>query len=153
MLIVSAAILISLSAGTVKYIFEGDEGKVKRVIYAAKGLIEKEKPFGLTGLISVHYYDDFDNDRRALLLIAKDFFDSCESIAVRIDNIDVKVEDKDAVAAVDAAAYWQENGAKDILYDVYKLKALFRKEEGGWKLIKLEFLEPEDNALLNSRTG
>jgi hypothetical protein len=148
-----AVLLAFLAVNVAKYIFEGDEGKVKRVIYTGKALIEKEKTIGLTDVISVDYYDDFDNDRRMLLLIAKDFFDSCKSIIIKIDNLSVKVEDKAAVADIYATAYWQENGSKDILYDVYKAKASFRKEEGGWRLIKLEFLEPEHMTILNPKVS
>jgi len=153
LLIVLAVVLVFLAVNVVTYIFEGDEGKVKRAIYTGKALIEKEKGLGLTNLISVDYYDDFGNDRRMLLLIAKDFFDSCKSIAIKIDNLDVKVEDKNAVADVEATAYWQENGSKDILYDVYKAKVFFRKEENGWKVVKFEFLEPENITILSPKVS
>ncbi len=51
--------LIFLSVNAVKCIFEGDEEKIKRAVYAGKTLIEKEKPLGLANLISIDYYDDF----------------------------------------------------------------------------------------------
>lgn len=150
-LILLAVVLVFLAVEAIKYAFEGDEGKVRRTIYTGKALIEKEKALGVTGLISIDYYDDFGNDRRMLLLIAKDFFDSCKVILVKIDNLAIKVEDKNAVADIDATAYWQENNSKDVLYDVYKVKASFRKEKDGWKLIKLEFLEPEHMTILSPR--
>ncbi|MDP3790154.1 MAG: hypothetical protein Q8R48_07125 [Candidatus Omnitrophota bacterium] len=153
LLIFLIASLVFLAANGLKYLLEGDEGKIKRVVYAGKALMEKKKALGLTGLISIDYYDDFSNDRRMLLLIARDFFDSCENILIKIDKMSIKAEDKNAVADIDATAYWKENGSKDILYDVYKVKASFRKEDGGWKLIKLEFLKPENINILSPRVS
>jgi hypothetical protein len=122
-------------------------------VHRAKTFLEKKNLLGLADAVSADYYDEFGNDRRAVLLAARDFFDDCKSLAIKIEKLDVKIEDKNAFAGADAVAYWTEEGLSSIFYDSYKTRVFFRKEDGVWKVIKLEFLEPEHKIILGPRVG
>jgi hypothetical protein len=124
-------------------IIEGECGRLKKTVYTAKKLTEKEDVFGLTKYISADYQDELGNDKHSLLLIAKTFFDKYKNILILIEKLDIeKIEGGNADIIIEATMYWQENTSEDIIYDTVEVKAKFKKEQNGWKLIELKFLEP-----------
>lgn len=132
---------------------EGENGRLKRTIYKAKRLTERENILALVDHISPDYSDELGNDRRSLLLIAKSFFDDYRNILILIDVLEIEIEEKNAIAHIEATVYWQGNISSDITYDTVKVKASFRKKRNRWKLTELQFLEPEKKRLFNPMIG
>ncbi len=137
----------------VKIALEGEEGRLKRTIYKAKRLTEREHIVALTNYISSDYSDELGNDRRSLLFIAKSFFDEYRNILIPIKELDIEIEGENASVHIEATVYWQENDSTNIIYDTAEVKAKFKKDKSGWKLIELEFLEQKNKQLFNPLIG
>ena len=137
----------------VTVILEGEKGRLKRTVYKAKRLTEKESILRLVGYISVDYSDELGNDRRTLLLIAKKFFDEYKNILILIDKLEIEIDGENGAVNVEATIYWQETTSEDIIYDTAEVKAKFKKEERNWKLMELEFLEPEKKRYFHPMVG
>lgn len=134
-------------------IFETEETRLKRTIYKAKRLTERENIVGLTNYISIDYSDELGNDRRSLLLIAKNFFDEYKNILILIDALDITVKEEKAFAHIKAMVYWQEKSSEDIISDAAEVEANFKKEGNNWRLIELKFFEPEKKNLFHPMIG
>lgn len=134
-------------------IIEGEKGRLKRTIYKAKRHTERENILGLTGYISREYSDELGNDKQTLLLIAKTFFKEYRNILILIDALEIAIDENDATTNIEATVYWQEKSSENIIYDTLKVKARFKKEERHWRLIELEFFEPEKKRLFSPMMG
>ena len=132
---------------------EGEEGRLKRTVYKAKRLAEREDILALTNHISLDYHDELGNDRRSILLIAKSFFDEYRNILILINSLGIEIEENTALASIEATIYWQGNVSSEITYDTAEVKAIFKKEQNRWRLTELRFLEPEKKRLFNPMTG
>lgn len=148
-----AAILVYLGVRLIGTALEGEEGRLRKAVYKAKRLAEREDVVGLTSLISADYNDELGNDRRALLLIAKSLFDEYRNILIHIDALEIRLEEKSADLNIKTTVYWQENYSDNISYDTAELEARFKKEERHWRLIELKFLEPEKKRLFHPMIG
>ena len=144
MLFISHIIIIML---------EGEKGHLKRTVYKAKRLAERENIVGLTNYISIDYSDELGNDRHTFLLIAKNFFDEYKNILILIDALDIKIQEEKASCHIKATVYWQENSSKDIMSDIAEVEANFKKEGNNWRLIGLEFFQPEKKNLFHPMIG
>ncbi len=123
--------------------FEGEEARLKKAIYKAKRFTEKENVIGLTSCLSADYSDEFGNDRRSLVLLAKSLFDEYRNILITIDELDMEIDGEKATALINATVYWQEDSPDKIIYDNVKLRAFFKKIDGRWKFTEMKFFKPE----------
>ena len=149
----AAIICVLLISRAVTIMLEGEEGRLKRTIYKAKRLTERENILMLTNYISADYFDELGNDRRSILFIAKTFFDNYKNIVIHINSLEISIEDENASADIETTVYWQENESKNIVYDMAKVKAIFKKEQNHWKLIELKFYEKEKKRLFHPMIG
>lgn len=129
--------LILLAINVVVYVFEGEEGRLKRTIYKDKSFVERNDIIALAGAISKEYYDELGNDKRSLIFIAKTFLDDNKNIVIKIDDISVEINNGNGKTQVSGTFYWQGKSDKNILYDNFNVKADFKKEGRRWKLIEL----------------
>ncbi|UCB57036.1 MAG: hypothetical protein JSV30_00095 [Candidatus Omnitrophota bacterium] len=134
--------LILFSA--IKSILEGEEGRLRRLIYSAKRAIEKEDLIRSIFYVSFDYQDKYGNDRSRLFLIGKGLVAEYDNISIKITELEIDIKGENALVEIEALAYGQRQGLEVIEYDKAKLKVHFKKEEGKWKIIELEFLQPED---------
>ena len=149
----AAIICILFIFRVVTIILEGEKGRLKRTIYKAKRVAERENIVGLTKYISADYYDELGNDRRSLLLITKSFFDEYRNILIVINTLEIIIEEEKAAARIEATVYWQESSSHNIIYDTAEVEAIFKKEQSDWKLIELKFFEPEKKRLFHPMLG
>jgi hypothetical protein len=147
------AISVMVIIRIVTVMLEGEEGRLKRTIYKAKKLAERENIVGLTNYISPQYNDEFDNDRRTLLLITKDFFDEYKNILILINDLAIAIDEDNATTQIEATVYWQEPSVENINYDSVKVEAGFKKDNNRWQLIELKFFELEKKRLFNPMVG
>jgi len=130
----------------IKILFEGEMGRIKRVIYAAKTATEREDLFKCISFISQSYTDKYGNDRRSLLAVGKNVFEIYNDIAISIRELDISLDTDTAEAEVQATVVARNVERKETNIfetDTVKFLIFFKKEEGAWKVIKLEFLEPQ----------
>ena len=131
----------------IKGIFEGEEGRLKRLIYSAKRAVERENFIKCASYVSFDYEDKHGNDRNGLFLIVRWFFGEYDNIFIKITELEIEVTDQNALAEIEAVIYGRrDDSSKKVIfeYDKSRFKVEFKKEQGNWKVIGLEFFEPED---------
>ena len=131
----------------VKSFFEGEKGRIKRIIYAAKAATEQENLFKCISFISHNYSDEYGNDRRIILLVAQKAFDIYDNIVIGIRQLNISLDTDTAKAEVEATGVARNVERKETsVFEIETIRFLifFQKEETGWKVISLEFLEPQD---------
>ena len=146
--IIALVAILSVALILIKAPFK-EEDKVKRLIYSGKRAIQKEDLLRCSSYLSFDYADKYGNDRRNLLFVAKTIFNEYNHIFIKITKLEIEVIDQEASAEIEAIGYGQRANTIDeapIEYDVIKLNVKFKKEQKAWKIIELEFLEP-DNVL------
>ncbi|MFC1658708.1 hypothetical protein ACFL1D_04895 [Candidatus Omnitrophota bacterium] len=130
----------------VKNLIEGDKGRIKRIIYAAKRATEREDIFKCISFVSMDYADKYGNDRRSLFAIGQNFFDAYDNIVIGIRQLEISLDTDSAEVNIEAtivARNAQKRETNIFETETAKFLASFQKEEGGWKVIRLEFLDSE----------
>jgi hypothetical protein len=146
-IVIAIAVIVSFIVFCkIKILLEGEEGRIKRVIYAAKSATEQENLFKCISFISQSYADRYGNDRRSLLLIGKEIFQAYDNIIIGIRQLKISSDTDTAEAEVEATGIAINVERKETnIFETETIKFLifFQKEEGGWKVRRLEFLEPQ----------
>jgi hypothetical protein len=146
------AIIFIISIGLiilpkVKILFEGERGRIKRIIYAAKKATEREDLFKCLSFVSIDYSDRYGNNYRSLMLIGQRVFDIYDNIAIGIRQLSISLDSDTATAEVESTAVAKNVEDKEInIFETETIKFLiyFKKEQKHWKVIELDFLEPRD---------
>lgn len=146
------AVIVILCAALIiiprlKILFEGDEGRIERIVYSAKNATEREDLLKCISLVSFDYSDKYGNDRSSLLMAAKQVFLDYDNIIIGISKLEVELDDGSAKAQVEATGIARNVSREETNIfekDTVKFLIFFKKEEAGWKVIELEFLEPRD---------
>jgi hypothetical protein len=128
----------------IKMLIEGDRGKIKRIIYAARRATEKEDAFKCISFVSTVYDDEYGNNRQSLFLIAKDFFEYYDTITVGIQDLTIAVEEERAEAELKARIIGQtpeREQANVFETEIILFRVYFKLEKTGWKVVRMEFLE------------
>jgi hypothetical protein len=126
-------------------IFEGEKGKLKRIIYSAKSATEKENLLKCSSYVSFNYSDSYGNDRASLLFIAKNIFNDYDNITLSIRDLEIKVQNQDAIAEFEVVCVAKRCDTSEVEYDIINVKVIFKKETEDWKVIELNFYESEKN--------
>ncbi len=147
-IIIFIVILISLVVfSKIRYIFEGEEGRIKRLIYSAKSATEQENLIKCISFISSNYTDKYGNDRRSLLLLLKNAFDAYDDITIVIHKLSISLDTDMARAQVEATGVARNTTGDNIDFfetDTVKFLIVFQKEKARWQVTELELLEPRD---------
>jgi len=128
----------------VKTLIEGDEGRIRRIIYAAKAATEKEDIFKCISFISMDYNDKHGNDRRSLTAIAQNVFQTYDNIIIGIRQLNISLDTDTARAEVEATGLARNVEREETnIFETETVKFLifFQKEVDNWKVIRLELLE------------
>lgn len=148
------AVAISLVAffayNILQDLFGGEQARIKKFIMTGKTRIEKKNILGLSDMVSYNYKDRYGNDRSTLVFGAKNFVSYYKDVLINIESIDIKLDETKTEADVEVVALIigrTGQGASDTIMqglegekDRFRLKLI--KEEDGWKLLDLEFLQP-----------
>lgn len=141
--IVSILIVCVILYSVISRILEGEEGRIKRLIYSTKRAIEREDLIRFISCVSFDYHDQYENDRRQILIIAKNLFNEYDNITIKITELEIELTGQSALAEIEAIGYGYRADAPDekvLEYDKARFKVRFKKEQSGWKAIELEFL-------------
>lgn len=131
-------------------VFGGEEGRIRKFIMTGKARIEKRNILGLSDMVSFNYKDKYGNDRSTLVYGAKNFISYYKDVFINIEGIDIELNESKTEADVEVTALIigrTGQGASETIgqglegeKDKFRLKLI--KEEDGWKLLDLEFLQP-----------
>jgi hypothetical protein len=133
-----------ITFSTIKTLIEGEKGRIKRIIYAAKSATEREDLFKCISFISNEYNDEYGNNRRSLMVIAQNIFQTYDNIIIGIRELNISLDTDSATAEVEATGVARnvEREETNIFEtETIKFMIFFQKEESKWKVVKLEFLE------------
>jgi len=130
-------------------LLNSNEEKIKNIILSAKAATEKEDLLKCISYVSMDYEDKHGNNRGSLFLIAKNVFGAYSDIFITIEELEIDIEsDLKAKAQVTASGQGRrtEEQKLNFILDTERVKfeIFFKKEGSAWKVIKLNFLEPDD---------
>ncbi|MFH1621532.1 MAG: hypothetical protein ABIA97_00225 [Candidatus Omnitrophota bacterium] len=130
-------------------LLNSNEEKIKNIILSAKMATEKEDLLKCISFVSMDYEDRHGNNRGSLFLIAKNVFRGYSDIFITLEELEVGIEsDAEAKAQITASGQGRrvEEQKLDFILDTERVKfdIFFKKEGNAWKVIKLDFLEPDD---------
>ncbi|MDD5072341.1 MAG: hypothetical protein PHX64_03790 [Candidatus Omnitrophica bacterium] len=148
------AVAISLVAffayNIIQGVFGGEQARIKKFIMTGKSRIEKKNILGISDMVSFNYKDKYGNDRPAIVYGAKSFVSYYKDVFINIESVDIKLNAAKTEADVEVVALIigrTGGGASETIMqglegekDKFRLKLI--KEEDGWKLLELEFLQP-----------
>src|SRR3989338_2175666 len=127
------AVAISLVAffayNILQDVFGGEQARIRKFIMTGKARIEKKNILGLSDMVSYNYKDKYGNDRSTLVYGAKNFVSYYKDVFINIESVGIKLKKTETIRQ-------GREGEKD----KFRLKLI--KEEDGWKLLDLEFLQP-----------
>lgn len=148
------AVAISLAAffayNILQDVFGGEQARIKKFIMTGKARIEKKNILGISDMVSFNYKDKYGNDRAAIVYGAKGFVSYYKDVFINIESVDIKLNGAKTEADVEVVALiiGRTGGgtSETIMQGLEGEKDKFRmrliKEEDGWKLLELEFLQP-----------
>lgn len=123
---------------------EGEAGKVKRLIFSTERAVEKKNLLKCIQPISFSYSDEYGNDHTSLLAIGKEVFSSQEDIHISIKDLKLELDNQKASAEISALGIARRTDKEKFDSQLVNFTVYFNKEKDGWKVIRLEFLEPKD---------
>lgn len=132
-------------------LFEKEEDKIGRIIYAAKAATEKEDIIRCMSFISYAYADQDGNNKAMLFRIAQQVFKSYDGILIDIKTTEVSLLDKTKAEAHlvcfgQGRRSGQASEGPPLALDTQKVEftIVFGKEHGRWRVQELRFIEPAD---------
>ena len=127
-----------------------DESRVRKVVYSGVVGFEREDILRCASIISDNYSDQYGNSRAVFIGIIKDIFSDYSDIRVEIKQLQIKAEENDSVADVGFVCYFKKTGQKQIYYDKGKLKIIFKKDDGRWKIYRVDYSGSKDILFIQS---
>lgn len=127
-------------------LFQGEEARVRKFILQGKKAVQERNILSCASMVAYAYADKYGNDRQGLLFAAKNLFSYYQDIFIKINNLEIKINKSRNEAEVNITASilcrLPDNTAEHI-FEKEEGKFLVRlsKEDKGWKLQEIEFLE------------
>jgi len=150
LLAVAVSIIAFFTYNILQGVFGGEQARVRKFIMTGKARIEKKNILGLSDMVSYNYKDKYGNDRSTIVYGAKNFVSYYKDVFINIESVDIKLNEAKTEADVEVIALIigrTGQGASETIMqglegekDKFRLKLI--KEEDGWKLLDLEFLQP-----------
>lgn len=136
-------VLLAALSFALDFFVETDAEKVRAVLARAVKAVEKENPELLTPLFSDDYHDSFHASREALLGNCKTWLSGpiIEKNVLRIVSLEVKPPNAEAVFTVRVVFDPKGPVFEYRKMMLFKLRADFREERGGWFFSRVEVLE------------
>ncbi|MDD5270247.1 MAG: hypothetical protein PHE80_03555 [Candidatus Omnitrophica bacterium] len=140
-------------------IFGGEEAKVRKFIMQGKSRLEKRDIIGLSEMVSADYKDKYGNDRVTVVYGAKTFLAYYRDVFINIEKTDIVLNEAKDTAEAEVVALIigkTKDGRSDSIMEGLegekdKFRLNLRKEENGWKLLEIEFLQPLN--IMGERVG
>jgi len=118
---------------------EGDEGRIRRVIYAGVLAVEKGDALRCISFVSTSYADPYGNDKASLFKVIMQVFRDFKSFKIDIKKIRIETEEAGGQAEISFKCYFKKPGQDQFYYDTGRLKVSLRKEEGRWRVNSMEY--------------
>ncbi len=131
-------------------VFGGEPARIKKFIMTGKARIEKKNLLGIVDMVSFDYKDKYGNDRSTLVFGVKNFVSYYKDVFINIESVDIKLNESKTQADVELVALiigrtgqgTSETITKGLEGEKDKFRLKLVKEEDGWKLLEMEFLQP-----------
>ena len=141
------ALVLFLAISTIKTFFQSEEDRIRNIIFQAKRATENEKLLKCISYVSFDYQDNYGNDRRNLMLIAKQVFDTYDKLVINLKDISVNIKDNVAETEISAVVFGvrkeTEKERRILEQDSGRFKVFFKKEDKNWKVIRIEPLKKD----------
>lgn len=127
-------------------LFQGEEGRVRKFIFEGKRAVEAKNILSCASKVADIYEDKYGNDRRSLIFAAKNFFSYYQDIFIKIEKIEIKLNesrDKAEVNMVALVLCKLPDDSAEHIFEKEQGRFLVRLSKQGkeWKLQEIEFLE------------
>ena len=155
---VAISLVAFLAYNVFQDVFGGEQARIKKFIMTGKARIEKKNLLGISDMVSFNYKDKYGNDRSTIVYGVKSFVSYYKDVFINIESVEIKLNeakteaDVEVIALIIGRTMKQENrdtsqkGCVPVMQGLEGEKDKFRlklvKEEDGWKLLELEFLQP-----------
>ncbi|MFC1646562.1 hypothetical protein ACFL2Y_05250 [Candidatus Omnitrophota bacterium] len=130
-------------------LLSSDTERIRKIIHDAKSATEKQRLLKCISFVSMDYNDKHGNDRSTLLFIAKNAFREYDDLLIIIEDLKIDIlSDSKAVAHLRACGQGKRQPQEKFKYildtDRVEFDVVFKKEDNDWKVVELDFIEPED---------
>lgn len=141
LLILGVAFCAVLVYGALRIFVTDDESLIRRVVYSAILNAERQDIPKCGEFVSEGYSDQYGNTKQALLDRVTRILKKFRQFKVVIKQLRIDVKDLKAEANIGFTFYFKKAQALDEkkYYDHGKLKVLFRKETGCWKVYEIGY--------------
>jgi hypothetical protein len=144
-----AAAVVFVALVGLPRLFLSEEDRLRRFVWQGKKAVEAKSLLACSDLVSADYQDRYGNDRDRLIFVAREFFGYYRKIFVRIEKIEIDLNDSATEANVEIVALViGQTGANRRETILEGEKGRFRirvvKEDKSWKLAEIEFFEPAE---------
>ena len=141
LLILGVAFCAVFVYGALRIFVADDESLIRRVVYSEVLNAERQNIPKCGEFVSEGYSDQYGNTKQALLDRATRILKRLRQLKVVIKQLRIDVKDFKAEGNIGFTCYFKKAQALDEkkYYDHGKLKVLFRKETGRWKIYEIGY--------------
>jgi len=125
-----------------------DEKRIKRALYAAILGIEKNDASRYSRVLSLRYKDDSGLGKAEVLALAEKAFRDFKPFKMELKRLIIKPQGDSAESEIAFRCLFRKEGDEKIYYDAGKVMASWRREEGGWKIVKMQYTGSTDMLFL-----
>jgi len=140
--IAAAWAFLALTWWVCERLLTSDEKRVLLQIETLARLVESGNLFTLDDAIAADYRDDWDNDRRTLLLAVRALRQRYRDIDIHLGRATVRVNGDTATADLRATVTGRADDDSRFEGEKGEFQLAFRRGEGEWKLSRVTRKEP-----------
>lgn len=134
----------------IRYATQDDEGRLRKLIYSAVVMVEKEDAGACSLLISSAYEDSYGNHRKEICRLIEKTFMDFRDFKINIKNIKIEMDGFKAMADIGFIVCFKLKDDEQFYYDTGKLAVSFRKQKSLWKVFSIAYMGSNDLLFMNT---
>ncbi len=139
-LVVIVAICAVLAYWAIRFATQDEESRLRKLIYSAVVMVEREDIDKCGLLMSPDYQDSYGNNKKEILDLIKKTFRDFHNLKVDIKNIKIEIDGPGAKASIGFMACFKVKDGEQFYYDTGKLGLSFKKQKSLWKIFSIEYV-------------
>lgn len=148
-------ILVTICCAVMIYwvvrIMTGDEtSRIRRIVYSIVVAVEKSDVSGCASFIAPDYEDRYGNDKKKILEVISNVFEDFRNFQPDIKKLDIEIKGSKARADIGFMVCFKVKDEKQLYYDSGKIAASFKKEDGLWKIVRIEYAGSNELLFINA---